>query len=79
MDIRLVKERALSNHEVTRSEAVIQSECGMNDGLWYIEDENAKDAFPRSDLPRQPWTLTMFRVVCLLCGLGNAEVCAAII
>ena len=41
MDIRLVKERAFSHYEVTRSKAVIQRECRMHDPLWHFEHESA--------------------------------------
>jgi hypothetical protein len=79
MDIRLVKERAFSNHEVTRGKAVIQSECRMRDPLWRLEDENTKDAFTGRDPLRQPWAFTMLSVVGLLCGLRDVDVRAAVI
>ena len=79
MDIRLVKEGAFSNHEVTRGKAVIESECGMRDHLWHLEDKNAKDAVPGSDLLRQLWACTMLNVVCLLCGLGGVDVRVTVI
>jgi len=47
MDIRLVKERALSNHKVARGESVVKSECRLHHRLRHLEDENAKDAFHR--------------------------------
>jgi hypothetical protein len=58
MDVRLVKERALSNHEVSRGKAVIQTERRMGELLWHFEDENAKDVLSGSDLLRQLWTLS---------------------
>jgi len=47
MDIRLVKERALSKHQVARGESVIKSQFRLHHRLRHLEDENAKDAFHR--------------------------------
>jgi len=78
MDIRLVKERALSKHQVARGESVIKSQFRLHHRLRHLEDENAKDAFTGSDPLRQPWAFTMLSVVGLLCGLGDVDVCVAI-
>jgi len=74
MDIRLVKERAFSNYEVTGCNAVVKSECRLHHRLRHLEDENAKDDFTGSDPLRQPWAFTMLSVVGLLCGLGDVDV-----
>jgi hypothetical protein len=79
VDVRLVKERAFSNNEVTRGKTVIQSECRMRDPLWHVEDENALDAFPGGDPLRQPWAFTISSIVGLLCGLRDVDVRAAVI
>lgn len=79
MDIRLVKERAFSNHEVTRGKAVIESECSMRDPLWHLEDENDKSAFPGSHPLRQLWAFNMLSVVGLLYGLRDVDVRVAVI
>jgi GTPase SAR1 family protein len=79
VDVRLVKERAFSNNEVTRGKTVIQSECRMRDALWHLEDENAMDAFPGGDRLGQARAFTISSIVGLLCGLRDVDVRVAVI
>jgi hypothetical protein len=79
MDIGLVKEGALTDHEVPRSKPVVQSERRIGEPLGHFEDKNAQKALSGSDFLRQSRAGPVLIVVILLRGFRNVDVGAVIV